>query len=228
MKEEILRWLSSGCSVKDGIRLLESYSKNAFLVRMVKANPTRNLQTMIKELSSLASLTTGTFVSFTCNSSEVIQPQQKSLREEFPFLKDPDCPLELRALVTDKFSSYYRYRELHSGLKDCVNAAQCADACRSLIDNYQENRAIYAELDYYQRHKVVLGKHPIFRHFNKMRSLRKLGTKELVRKQIQLEHNIWRIESEIKKKDKPHLETERRVRLSQKQAELSEVNRLLG
>jgi hypothetical protein len=193
---------------------------------MVKANPAKNLQRMIKELSSIANVTP--VVSCLPSDPLTVRSSVKGLREEFPFLKEPGCPLELRALVTDKFSSYYRYRELHAGLKDCENATQCADACRSLIDNYQENRAIYAELDYYQKHKVVLGKHPIFRHFNKMRGLRKLTTKELVRKQLQLEHNIWRIESEIKKKDKPHLETERRVRLNHKQAELAEVNRLLG
>jgi hypothetical protein len=142
-------------------------------------------------------------------------------------LNHPDCPVELKALVTDKFSSYYLYRELHKQLFDCTNIQECAGVTGSLIENYLENRAIYAELDFYRQHKTLLGKHPIFKHFVKMKELRKKPIKELVKRQRQLEHAIWRIQSEIKKGDKPHLDSDRRERLREKEAELAEVNRLL-
>lgn len=188
---------------------------------MVKIDPAKGLALMVKELSSLAGLEAD---KTTASSQEKV----RGFRNEFPFLNEPGCPMELRALVTDKFSSFYRYRDLHKDLSDCTTAKDCANNCRLLIDNYLENRAIYDELDYYKKHGTVLGRHPIFKHINKMKALRKMSIKELVEKQIRLEHNIWRIESELKKQDKPHLEKERSRRLKEKMAELAEVKRLLN
>lgn len=221
MKEKIHQWLKAGCPLTEGLKLLETYSKNKLLVRMVKIDPAKGLALMVKELSSLAGLEAD---KTTASSQEKV----RGFRDEFPFLNEPGCPMELRALVTDKFSSFYRYRDLHKGLSDCTTAKDCANNCRLLIDNYLENRAIYDELDYYKKHGTVLGRHHIFKHMNKMKALRKMSIKELVEKQIRLEHNIWRIESELKKQDKPHLEKERSRRLKEKMAELAEVKRLLN
>lgn len=234
MKDEILEWLISGCNIDQGVKLLESYSKNRLLVRLVKTNPAKSLNLVIKELSSIAGIVASNANKIASDANNLtlnvnFKPKKyPNFRQEFPFLNEPGCPMELRALVTDKFSSYFRYRELHARLTDCLNTQECAELCGEIIENYLENRAIYAELDYYKKHKTILGKHPIFKHFNRMKDLRKLGIKELVKKQIQLEHNIWRIESELTKKDKPHLDGERRRRLDEKKAELSEVERLLG
>lgn len=234
MKGEILEWLASGCNLDRGVELLEQYSKNKLLVRLVKASPTNSRSLVIRELSILADIDASDINKVAPGAIKLAQNKNSTqkkypnFRDEFPFLNEPSCPMELRALVTDKFSSFYRYRELHAHLFNCTSAQECAQTSEGIIENYLENRAIYAELDYYKKHKTVLGKHPIFRHFNKMKDLRKLGIKDLVIKQLQLEHNIWRIESEMEKKDKPHLEAERRRRLEEKKAELSEVGRLLG
>lgn len=234
MKNEILEWLTTGCNIDQGVKLLESYSKNKLLVRLVKTSPAKSLNLVIKELSSIAGIVApnANKVASDANKSTPAANSSKkrypNFRAEFPFLNEPSCPMELRALVTDKFSSYFKYRDLHAKLVDCSNSQECAQVSGEIIESYLDNRAIYAELDYYKKHKTILGKHPIFRHFNKMKDLRKLGIKDLVKKQIQLEHNVWRIESELIKKDKPHLEGERRRRLEEKKAELSEVERLLG
>lgn len=196
---------------------------------MVKLAPEKNLELMVRELSRLADLTPDDLHQTEPATTKSTRPSPvRTFRDEFPFLSSPDCPMELKALVTDKFSSYYRYRDLHAKLTDCNNVQECADLSRDIIESYQENRIIYAELDYYKQHHTILGKHPIFKHFHKMAALRKLNIKELVLKQQHIEHNIWRIESEIRKKDKPHLDVERQMRLEQKKAELAEVNRLLA
>ena len=234
MKGEILEWLASGCNIDQGVKLLERYSKNRLLVRLVKTSPAKSLHLVIRELSILAEVIASDVNKFASNANKLTlyvnsKPKKyPNFRAEFPFLIEPGCPMELRALVTDKFSSYFRYRELHAHLSDCTTAQECAQTSGEIIENYLENRAIYAELDYYKNHKTVLGKHPIFRHFNRMNGLRKLGIKDLVIKQLQLEHNIWRIESELAKKDRPRLEPERRRRLEEKKSELLEVERLLG
>ena len=195
---------------------------------MVRITPSKNLEWMVRELSRLADISPDDLRQ-DGQATAVKKPLPvRSFRDEFPFLSRPDCPMELKALVMDKFSSYYRYRDLHSKLPSCTSLGECAELSRDIIDSYLENRAIFAELDYYKQNHTILGKHPIFKHFHKVAALRKLSIKELVLQQQKLEHNLWRIESEIKKNDKPHLNSERMGRLEQKRAELSEVNRLLG
>lgn len=216
---DILTWLNSGCDIREGIILLEKYSANKMLIRLAKANPKANKVRVNAELLRIAGIKE--------------PPKRESrktdipFRTEFPFLSQPDCPLELKALVTDKFSSFYLYKDLHNKLFDCTNEIECANIAGDLLSNFKENKMIYAELDYYKKHKTVLGKHPIFNHLNSLKAIRKLSVKDLILKEQKLEHNIWRIKSELAKGDKPHLKDERLRRLSEKESELAEVKRLL-
>lgn len=216
---DILTWLESGCDIRKGIILLEKYSANRMLIRLVKSNPKANKDRARAELCRIAGIKE--------------QPKQKkrstdlSFRVEFPFLSQSDCPLELKVLVTDKFSSFYTYKDLHAKLFDCTDAKECANVASRILANFKENRMIFAELEYYKKHKTVLGKHPIFNHMNSLKSLRKLSIKDLVLKEQKLEHNIWRINSNLKKNDQPHLKDERLRRLAEKESELAEVKRLL-
>jgi hypothetical protein len=98
-----------------------------------------------------------------------------------------------------------------------------------LIENFKENRQIFEELDYYKQHGAILGKHSIFGQYKRFDELKGKNVRELIRLCDEtLPHRIWRIESEIKKGDKPHLNGEREKRLAEVQAELAEVKRLLG
>lgn len=220
---DVKQWLESGADPIQGLKLLEKYGVTSVLLRIYQSAPDKyrdNIKATLKKLS---------YGSVTENAP----PQKKksnpsSFRQQYPFLNDADCPLELKALVTDKFSSFYKYKDLHTQLTDFITLEECASKSKELLLNFIENRQIYSELDYYKNYKTVLGKHPIFKQFENIQALRKLSIKELVLKQQLLEHNVWRIESEIKKGDKPHLEVSRKASISVKQAELAEVKRLLG
>lgn len=216
---DILTWLESGCEIKEGVILLKKYSANKFLIRLASSNPKANKDRMKAELCRIAGI------------KEQPKPKKRdtniSFRSEFPFLSQSDCPLELKALVTDKFSSFYTYKDLHSKLFDCTNEKECVSVASALLANFKENRMIFAELEYYKKHKAILGRHPIFKHLNSLKALRKLSIKDLVLKEQKLEHNIWRINSNLKKNDQPHLREERLRRLSEKENELAEVKRLL-
>ncbi|RGN42354.1 hypothetical protein DWW69_19475 [Bacteroides sp. AF16-49] len=148
-------------------------------------------------------------------------------REEFPFLNEANCPVELEALTSRKFNSYYSYIDYHRKLRDCTNLQEAADISKKIIDNYIENRAIWEELNWYKDHGVLLGKHPIFNEFKRRKELLGMSIKELVLRQQKIEQNIWRVKNELKKGDKPHLETERKQRLTGYEKELKEVKRLL-
>jgi len=222
MQKEVLQWLKSGADPKQGIKLLEKFSKNTFLIRLVKSNPVKNVELLKKSLCQLTNIDLTKIV-----KHPSVEASRISFREEFPFLNSPDCPYELKALVTDKFSSYYRYKELHKKLSDCTSLQECANTAGELLASYLDNLAIYAELNYYKQHKSVLGKHPVFKHYHRLQELKALSIKDLVELQRRLNHNIWRIESEISKGDKPNLDEDRKQRLILRKNQLSEVDRLL-
>lgn len=219
---DVKQWLESGGDPIKGLSLLEKYGATGVLLRMYQSAPEQNREKIKAALIKLSG------VSLDKKPIEKKKSSAGSFRLQFPFLNDTDCPIELKALVTDKFSSFYKYRDLHKQLRDCTTLDECSAKSEELLANFIENRQIYDEFNYYKNHKAVLGKHPIFKQFENIKAIRKLSIKELVIKQQQLEHNIWRIESEIKKGDKPHLEASRKQSLSVKIAELAEVKRLLG
>lgn len=135
--------------------------------------------------------------------------------------------MELEALASRKFSKYHSYVRLHTQLRDCTSLQECADISRQLIDSYMDNRMIWQELNYYKEHRSLLGKHPAFAEFRRRSELLHLPVKELVRRQQQVQNNIWRVRSEMAKGDKPHLDALRRERLTGYEKELADINRLL-
>lgn len=136
--------------------------------------------------------------------------------------------MQLEALVSRKFQKYHAYVRKHKQLRDCTSLVECADMSRQVIDDYMDNRLIWEELNYYKEHRTLLGKHPAFAEFNRRKILLNFSIKELIGRQRQVLDNIWRIKSEMKKKDKPHLDVIRRERLTGYENELSDINRIIG
>lgn len=155
-------------------------------------------------------------------------PCAPTLRERWPFLNKPDTPVELQALVTRRITRYHEFTGLYSKLIDCDSLEECTDVASHLLDAYLDHQAIAREMDYYQKYGKVLGKHPMFRHFQQLARLRSSNVKELIREQQKTKDNIWRINSEMRKGDKPHLDAKRRTKLQEYELKLQEINRLLG
>ncbi len=93
----------------------------------------------------------------------------KSIRDEFPFLNDKDCPDVLFVVVGRKLSAYRRHAELHAKLQE-VLAGQLEiskeDQDKLAADTqeaFAENRALWLELNHYNENKEILGSHPLFR-----------------------------------------------------------------
>lgn len=135
--------------------------------------------------------------------------------------------MELEALASRKFTKYRAYVRLHRQLRDCTSLEDCARVAGELVDNYIDNRLIWQELNWYKEHGSLLGKHPAFAEFRRRRELNNLPVKELVKRQRQVEMNIWRVKSEMAKGDKPHLDATRRERLAGYEKERADIVRLL-
>lgn len=163
-----------------------------------------------------------------CYRPSVPSVAKPKLRKDWPFLNEPGVPVELQALVTRKITRYHEYTSLYQQLRDCADRDQCARVAGRLLDAYLDNQAITREMDYYQKNKKVLGRHPLFRHFQQLTRLRSSSIKDLLKEQQKTKDNIWRVNSEIRKGDKPHLEEKRRQKLQEYEMKLQEINRLLG
>lgn len=150
------------------------------------------------------------------------------LRDRWPFLNDPKTPVELQALVTQRITRWHEYTDLYRQLRDCTDYEECAEVAGKLLDAYLDSQAIAREMDYYQKFGKVLGKHPMFRHFQQLTRLRSSSIKDLLKEQQKTKDNIWRVNSEIHKGDKPHLDVKRRQKLQEYELKLQEINRLLG
>lgn len=229
MKDEVITWLMSGAEVKKGVVLMQRAGAPFSAIRMVETHPERNgmvIRTWLMNRfgiipSDLHSDGDKSIRQNGCQTSH-------AFRDDFPFLNDPDCPVQLEALASRKITRYHEYVKLHSQLRFCQNLQQCSLLCGQVINSFIENRAIYAELNYYKEHHALLGKHPIFASYNRRKDMLNMSIKDLVKRKTQLEDNIWRVKNEIKKGTKPHLDVSRRERLYSYQAELAEVNRLLN
>jgi hypothetical protein len=105
------------------------------------------------------------------------------LRDEFPFLKDSDCPALLKILVADKLTAFGNYRDAHANLfKEGITPEEFENSARLLVENYLENRLIYDELVHYKETKQILGKHPIFKREQVINELNNLSEADKVKK----------------------------------------------
>ena len=170
-------------------------------------------------------LAEATDISLTSHPSPL--PSTK-VRDRWPFLSEPDCPVELQALITRRITRYHEYSSLYPKLRDAESLTELSTVCGKLLEAYLDNQAIFRELEYYQAHHKVLGRHPFFQHFQQIYHLRSMSIRDLIHEQQKTRDNIWRVNSEIRKGDKPHLDGKRRAKLQQYELKLQEINHLLG
>lgn len=217
LKTAVQAWIRAGAEVSTGLLLFSQCSTNTRIPVMIRRNPTKYRPLLIERLCAAAGIE--------LPRTEPAPTDHRRFRDDFPFLRDSDCPQELKILAADKITAHEHYVQAHDRLFDCTTLEECFRTAREAIVNFQENRSIFAELDYYREHGTVLGKHRIFERLRRQQQLHELGIVELIAEQRRLRLAIWRIESEIKKGNKPHLLTEREQRKQQKQQLLAEVNR---
>lgn len=213
----IQNWLNSGAEVQEGLRLLDIYAPNKHLRRLVALRPDRFRPLLIQTLSALIP-----------KKTKPVCIGKNSFREQWSFLDDNDCPNELKILAADKISAYRNYTSAHQQLFECVTEEDCFSVAKKVVENFIENRKIHSELAYYKEHRSLLGKHPIFDEVKRLAELRALPITELFRRKTNLEEAIWRIQSELRKGNKPHLDTTREQRLQKKRRELAEVERIIS
>lgn len=229
--ELIDKWIKAGANIEKGLRLFLKIRPQTRLARLCKLNPEVNQKAVISELLAIVGKQYAEFVRVPENNTPVsvraIIPNVPKLREEWHFLSNIDCPMELKILASDKITAYYNYVSAHRQLTDCLTREECFNTAKMVVINFLENRSILKEFEFFKEHGKVLGEHRIFSEIKRMKDLRKSGAKELFRRKENLLESIWRVENEIKKGTKPHLFAERERRLREKKQLLDEVNKMI-
>jgi hypothetical protein len=109
----------------------------------------------------------------------------RSIRVEFPFLSEPNCPDEFKILVADKITAWNEYLERHKTLLSIESGelvtddASKAEIAKAAIASFDENQKIYDELVAYAESGKVLGVHPLFKKLQLTREVEEMTPEKL-------------------------------------------------
>ena len=142
-------------------------------------------------------------------------------------MNDPKCPDELKILISDRITAHYKYLEGRKDLFTAKTKHEKFTAANKTVESFLENRAIWQELDHYNKHGVVLGQHKLFFRFNKLVELNAKTTEELCDLRENIEHSIWRNNDLIEKGAKPHLNNNRLEKIEDYEWEIVEIQKII-
>jgi hypothetical protein len=112
------------------------------------------------------------------------------LRDQFPFLREKDCPDSLKLLVNDLITSYEKFAAEQPKLHEVLSDADAAATAEIVLENYIANKEAWAELEHYKENGNILGAHPLFARLALKEEIAALTTVELVKKIKSLEINL--------------------------------------
>ena len=213
---EIEQWLRSGAGVPEGLRLLSIYKPNPQLARMIERHPEKYAHLLVKALTGVDR-----------KSIAETAIRRPGIRETWPFLSEPDCPPELKILAADKITAYRGFAREHAKLFSCSNLDECLETAKKCVNFYCQNRKIFSEFAFYKEHGVVLGKHPIFDEMKHRRRIFSMSILDLERRRQNLRDAIWRLDKQVRERERPDLEANREELLDAKRRELAEIESLI-
>jgi hypothetical protein len=157
-----------------------------------------------------------------------------SLRSQYPFLNDADCPNELKILIADKITHYHAYRSAHTQLEKIkdgslvVPPAKETKIAAAAVHHFEAGEAIGVELDHYKEKKELLGKHPIFNQLALQREVESLTQDELLSFVKNTPSYISKNNKKLKEATSEKRIAELQEALNDRNAKLALVNKKLG
>ena len=152
---------------------------------------------------------------------------QKKLRDEFPFLSDPKCPVELKAMVSDKITAYHNYKKGHEELFEATTTDEELQAVKKVVENYISNQEMYKELNHFNKFSKILGEHDFFDKKNRLKELAAMSTQELTIRKENVRRYILRDNKKVADPKKEHLRAKTQKALDMWAWELTTVESLL-
>ena len=134
-------------------------------------------------------------------SGEELQP----IREQYAFLNEPNCPDVMFTVVGKAISAYRKHQGLHAKLQEVLeekvqmSAEDQAKLAADTQEAFAENRALWDEMNYYNEHKEILGKHPLFRELVAKREVDEMTNDQLAKYRTSSATFISKKNTELKK-----------------------------
>lgn len=156
------------------------------------------------------------------------------LRDEFPFLKERDCPAVLKALVGTMLEAYDQFRFAHEDLFSAEGFEAEQLAALAAIDSYLENQAIWEELKHYRDNGKLLGVHPEVRAEINRQEVEALTALDLAKEKSNLQKSISLDKGKLKKEQElgeaanPEKLASIQLRIEQKESRLALVDERLS
>lgn len=132
--------------------------------------------------------------------SEIPEDAQKGMKlyGKYTFLRSPECRNEFKILVGDAITAFENYKAGHKELFDKVavladpelDEAEIFEIANQVLTDFELNREIHAELQYFADTGEILGQHEIFADYNLEREVSKLTAAELSSKSNNLKSYI--------------------------------------
>jgi len=146
-------------------------------------------------------------------TTKKVLTNNQSLRKEFPKLVFEELPDSLKILVVNKGILFNKAKEAREKLEQATTDQERLKWNKILTDSMLENQQIWDELNYFQSHKKVLGKHPSFSQAKELEKLKAMTTKQLIQKQRNIPTYISKANKAIKEnpKDEKILKAKRAI-----------------
>lgn len=231
-------------SIDNGPTLFETLlEKNELQVRewfaVEKANKAIDFPALIEECINKDAFELAEILNNEISNKEANSDKNQglSLREEFPFLGDKDCPDELKILVADKISAWKLYEETSAkiqAINEDPNRSSnegLAELAKTATEAFEENQRIYVELIAYKETGKVLGEHPIFKKLQLQKEVDAMSMDEKIRfKSASIKYlsdNKSALEKAEKKSDEEKIKIIKN-RVADRLEKLALVNKTLG
>lgn len=130
---------------------------------------------------------------------------------QYPFLQEKEAPAELKAMTVDALNSFDGYKTKHSELFEALvdvaepklSNEEVFSIANELLEDFEENRAVHAELEHYQKNKNILGEHEVFADLKLEREIEAILPEKLGQAKSNIASNITKKNKLIEKeKDK--------------------------
>lgn len=140
--------------------------------------------------------------------------EEFKLKDEFPFLKEEDCPDEFYILVGKKFNHYDAYvdacKDLLVTIPDTeedvdpisLTQEEINALAKKAVENFVVNQQIWDELNHYKETGKVLGKHPVFVEYKLKEKVDSLTVEDVTKRVTLLDSYIRRDTKKLEKAQK--------------------------
>lgn len=128
----------------------------------------------------------------------IVTKESIKLRDQFPFLKQDDCPRVLHFLVADLITAHEEFVTLQPLLHKNATEEQLKKLVKDVKCSFITKKEIFAELDYYKTNGALLGEHSLFEQLAAEEEIVKLNAIDLAKKSSNLINNINRNKNKFK------------------------------